>query len=622
MIQNKLSTGGGALILNVETLNKINGFSNLYSGWGSEDSDLTWRLFLNNINVDCKYMIDRLTNNSEIIEELKFHEREVTDTEKKEKIQIGSKNNIILIQQIINYSLVFYYENKDKFNKSDNKIYYKEKLFFEGKFNNKFLESGKLYDLLSTKNDADFIKNDNVIIYEGMLLNGLPTGLGKVYSLWGNIALSGLFLNGYIFKSIPNHEYNQHNTKEASPKYLFELQFYKHLDVTNTCDFKLYKNYVYNGLKDNTYNFKVEKHENNVTKLLINTETNNKFCNLHFSKKLNASYDFIKDDLQLNGFESINSDNILEKKQIGSNTLYYFDKKWQYPVITEKRVFEIYVKYESIPENYFAFPWATLIDEIYHKKSTSLLNFILHFKHTHSTLFTVCQHISFRRLLPLFKHIGITHVFASHCSHNDYLLEEKYNLKILPHSLYPVNDCIINTENTNKYLCSFIGSYDKNCYLNDVRDRLNILGKYNDCVINIKNKWHFHDIVYEKQINDNNINLDHMKNNEMEYSELLLNTTFSLCPNGTGPNTIRFWESLSYGCIPVLLSNEHKLPNFIHWDDICILYNDRDITELYKYLKSFTKTDIELRSKKCKQVFNEYFSKENFYKTIENYFNN
>jgi hypothetical protein len=35
---------------------------------------------------------------------------------------------------------------------------------------------------------------------------------------------------------------------------------------------------------------------------------------------------------------------------------------------------------------------------------------------------------------------------------------------------------------------------------------------------------------------------------------------FALCPSGSGPNSIRLWEALGYGAIPVILANHLWLP--------------------------------------------------------------
>ena len=44
------------------------------------------------------------------------------------------------------------------------------------------------------------------------------------------------------------------------------------------------------------------------------------------------------------------------------------------------------------------------------------------------------------------------------------------------------------------------------------------------------------------------------------YNDYLLKSVFSLCPSGSGPNSIRLWESLGIGTIPVVLADTLDLP--------------------------------------------------------------
>ena len=108
----------------------------------------------------------------------------------------------------------------------------------------------------------------------------------------------------------------------------------------------------------------------------------------------------------------------------------------------------------------------------------------------------------------------------------------------------------------------------------------------------------------------------------------MIRSKFSLCPGGSGPNTIRLWESLSFGSIPVILANDHKLPHFVDWDDICVVYDETKVDDLYEYLKNIPEEVVQYKSKKCIEIFNIfflekcieifniYFSKKNFNKTI------
>jgi len=506
------------------------------------------------------------------------------------------------IEYLINYNLIFFYENMEKFNINEDTIFYDKQIFFKGDICNGIMENGDLYNLLSNiENLSPVVEEDN-IIYKGIFKYGLPFGLGIGYDLLGNRCFNGLMLNGFLFKKIIWDQFlvtNKLNDDDASRlKLLSSLKQYVILNIFKKTEFKLYKKYVYNvipkcsaknllQIEDNIFNFK-------------NLNYNNKFCNLYFSKKCNPMEDFIY-NIQPVKLEKKNENMEIKIKNFNGKTLFYFNHGWQYPVLTEKKVFDLYFNQKSLPCNYFAFPWATLIDNRMWFKKSYLENILYNFKIKKKFCSTVCQHIFFRKILPILKNIGITHIFASHTTHNDYILEDKYNIKIIPFPLYPVNyNKKSEIEKTNKYLFSFIGSYST-YYITDIRQRLCIFKNFPECYVKIKNKWHFYDEVYSNQIFKKNVFIDNKLEEEI-FSELLLNSKFSLCPGGSGPNSIRLWESLSYGCIPVILSNEHKLPNFINWNDFCILYNDRDIDHLYEYLNSFSQEKIDLMKKKCIKI--------------------
>ena len=36
---------------------------------------------------------------------------------------------------------------------------------------------------------------------------------------------------------------------------------------------------------------------------------------------------------------------------------------------------------------------------------------------------------------------------------------------------------------------------------------------------------------------------------------------YTLCPSGSGPNSIRLWEALAVGSLPIVLSDNLDLPN-------------------------------------------------------------
>ncbi len=134
---------------------------------------------------------------------------------------------------------------------------------------------------------------------------------------------------------------------------------------------------------------------------------------------------------------------------------------WQYPVKTEE---EFYKQNINNP-NFCGIPWATIIDKKINTKS--LLQIILQFIH-HKNYYTCCQHIHFRKLLPLMKIIGITTVYTPHKIIDE---DEINGIKLMPCPLYAVN---FEDENRNKifknvdlltinrkYLYSFMGDFNQ-----------------------------------------------------------------------------------------------------------------------------------------------------------------
>jgi hypothetical protein len=71
-----------------------------------------------------------------------------------------------------------------------------------------------------------------------------------------------------------------------------------------------------------------------------------------------------------------------------------------------------------------------------------------------------------------------------------------------------------------------------------------------------------------------------------EYSSMLSRTTFSLCPRGTGPGTLRVSESLLAGAIPVILSDGYLLPR--GWSNACVQIPEDAVVELPTQLRKLS----------------------------------
>lgn len=279
---------------------------------------------------------------------------------------------------------------------------------------------------------------------------------------------------------------------------------------------------------------------------------------------------------------------------------------WQYPVITEK------IFYEQNKDDVFflGFPWATCIDK--RVNTNDIFKLIIKFNEK-KDYYTCCQHIHFRKFINLFKLLGITTVYTPHKIKEE---DEINGVKLIACPLYAVNieDNSRNKEfenvdflnNEREILYSFMGGYHKG-YLTSIRqDIFNMEHPSNAVVINTGG-WHFESTVYSsKQNKQGHLNITNNHNNDkVKYNNLLLTSTFSLCPSGSGPNSIRFWESMACGSIPVLLADTLDLIEDIDWDNTIIRVKEHDIKDINKILLSIDEYRISELRRNCISVYNK-----------------
>jgi hypothetical protein len=314
-------------------------------------------------------------------------------------------------------------------------------------------------------------------------------------------------------------------------------------------------------------------------------------------------------------------DKILEVKSVA----------WQFPAITEKQSFYNHSNIHNYnsADMYVACSWANIIDtlQIQFPKCDNFLDEpsckayleeifykieIPSNKNTH----TVCQHINWHKLLGFWKKIGIKNIHLSHLS------QKLYKVPLDDINLFPWHICAANIENPyrnkgikikrceeKQYLCSFVGGYNR-WYPYDTREQLYQLLKDNDEVyFKLKNSWFFNNIVYKKQIRKQTLSeceVDLEDFETLEYNTVLSDSVFSLCPEGTGPNTIRLWESMAVGSIPVLFENDWIRPNIegYAWDDFSVTISTTDFKNVFDILKSIPVDKIQEMRQNCINAYN------------------
>jgi hypothetical protein len=301
-----------------------------------------------------------------------------------------------------------------------------------------------------------------------------------------------------------------------------------------------------------------------------------------------------------------------------------FDASWQRPVITEEHAYRSAISALPSTEQfvYFGFPWATLFDYFLTKRpeAASLLReaekMIKRLRQA-SDIVTVCQHVFLLQHQHLMRELGIRHVFWSHKPLGLSRFPDEDSVRIYPFPLYPVHYAAKRpavAEDARPFLFSFAGAIDDPHYLNETRTTLvKVLGNDPRGKFIIRDEWYFKDAVYRRQMHGQKaVTSDRERQaTSREYTDILRKSVFSLCPCGSGPNTIRLWESIGSGTIPVILSDTFSPPGPRSlWEDAAIFCAEQEATiaELPRRLEKIAAQPSLLAAKRdaMSQIWSRY----------------
>jgi len=304
---------------------------------------------------------------------------------------------------------------------------------------------------------------------------------------------------------------------------------------------------------------------------------------------------------------------VKEKQGLGApkrkicDAIIAYDRNWQFPAITEQHAFERLAEDLELRSHdgsvvYFAFPWATLIDNLLHNKKNPertgfLRQKLMSFKPRlakASSVITTCQHIHMLRFQDLFKEMGITDIFWSHATQGQNALPQYPDIAVHPFPLYPVQAKGFSDAPPlpKRHLYSFVGAKANQYYLTQSRNIIiEDLSKTNTGFITGNDTWHYNKVVYDHQVRGLVDKPDALVDNDASenFRKILRESVFSLCPSGTGPNSIRLWESIGLGSVPVILADTLALPgNPALWQQAAVFCKEdkESILELPKRLKA------------------------------------
>ena len=261
---------------------------------------------------------------------------------------------------------------------------------------------------------------------------------------------------------------------------------------------------------------------------------------------------------------------------------------WQRPNATEATAWEILRRLglagSAAPTpgaaTYLPFPWASWIDAVHRglRPPTAPLRRWP----DHTPVATVCQHIWALEHTDALRAAGITDLFWSHAVRGE---THRDGLRIHPFPLLPVR-CLSHRQDappaaaaSRPLLYGFQGFQPQEGSGSDVRRWLLALPPRADARVEGRGEWHFEQEVYREQVHGqrpDGARHRHLADAADAYVATLQHSCFALCPAGTGPNSIRLWEALGFGAIPVILADALALPGpATLWEEAALLVPER-----------------------------------------------
>jgi hypothetical protein len=177
---------------------------------------------------------------------------------------------------------------------------------------------------------------------------------------------------------------------------------------------------------------------------------------------------------------------------------------------------------------------------------------------------TVAQHIHTMQHMEFLRAAGITDVFWSHATHSFGGVD---GLTVHAFPLFPAQTPVetppSDLHRSRPLLANFIGAYNPRIYLTNVRAAiLEDAGLEPDVLIIKREAWHFDRAVYEEQVKGLKPDEERRQveqRHAREYLQAIRDSWFTLCPSGSGPSSIRIFESLCLGSIPIVLTRDLRL---------------------------------------------------------------
>ena len=131
------------------------------------------------------------------------------------------------------------------------------------------------------------------------------------------------------------------------------------------------------------------------------------------------------------------------------------------------------------------------------------------------------------------------------------------------------------------------------------------------------------DFILRKKYRAGAITTQDRKRTELEFLQNIANNPYTLCVRGSGNFSVRFFETIAMGRIPLLIATDNRLPlsGKIDWNKHCVIATESDyIAKLVQFHGAITAGNFELMQKNNRELWSDWLTREAYFLTFADYF--
>ena len=104
---------------------------------------------------------------------------------------------------------------------------------------------------------------------------------------------------------------------------------------------------------------------------------------------------------------------------------------------------------------------------------------------------------------------------------------------------------------------------------------------------------------------------------QLRYAETLARSCFVLCPRGWSPSSIRVFETMQVGRVPVIISDGWRPPLGPSWNDFAMFVRENEVESIPKRLTALL-PEADAMGRRARKAWEDFFAPETEWRTLSN----